>query len=166
MPSPLVEPALLLLAFGCQHTTSVPQPVPVPVQPFVGTSVRDAMPLLGYGNEMLLQSVNDTELNGLVAQTGSRLQRFPGGTPSGFWNWQLGWEWPPFPGPSGRHDTSITLARPTSPLNWSAYLNFTEQHSIFVPNILTSNMSFELQGLVAQQAAGVPIGAVELGNEM
>lgn len=122
--------------------------------------------LLGYGSELLFQSLNDTELNALVRTSGSELQRYPGGTPSGFWNWELGWESPPFPGPSGRHDKGVNLTRPSPPLNYSSYLSFTGQDSIFVPNILTSNMSFEMQGLLAMQKAGVRVGLVEMGNEM
>ena len=121
---------------------------------------------LGYGSELLFQSLNDTELNALVRASGSELQRYPGGTPSGFWNWELGWELPPFPGPSGRHDKGVNLTRPSPPRNYSTYLSFTDQDSVFVPNILTSNMSFEMQGLLAMEKAGVRVGLVEMGNEM
>ena len=119
-----------------------------------------APPLVGFGNELIFQSTNDTGLNEMVAASGSQLQRYPGGTPSGFWSWQKGLEIPPMPGPSGRHDSSIPPDRPCTAAQWAEYLTTTKQRTIVVPNILTSNLTFEMQGLKAMAAAGVNVEMV------
>eukprot|EP00051_Salpingoeca_urceolata_P015123 m.193651 g.193651 ORF g.193651 m.193651 type:complete len:193 (+) comp18296_c0_seq9:183-761(+) len=108
---------------------------------------------------MVFQSVNDTALDALVAASGSRLQRYPGGTPSGFWWWPSNWE-------TYRHE--VPLPRPTTQAMWQSYLRRTGQQSVYVPNIVGSytNASFEVQGLLRHQAAGSNVTFVELGNEI
>ena len=55
------------------------------------------------------QGVNGSALNHLLQGSGSRLQRFPGGTPSGIWDWKKGFEISPY------HDKTLTTFCPTSP---------------------------------------------------
>lgn len=58
----------------------------------LGGAVRQGVPQVGYGNEWVFQAPNSTTLNTFVAAAASRLGRYPGGTPSGFWDWRVGWE--------------------------------------------------------------------------
>eukprot|EP00054_Salpingoeca_dolichothecata_P012955 m.72097 g.72097 ORF g.72097 m.72097 type:complete len:538 (-) comp20218_c0_seq3:32-1645(-) len=124
---------------------------------FLLFATTTSSPLAGFGNECIFQSVNDTNLNKLVIQSASTIQRFPGGTPSGFWNWTAGWE-------TFRHE--VDIFRPTDAAQWFNYLKQTDQETILVPNIVTSDLATELAGLKAQQQAGTNVSFVELGNEI
>eukprot|EP00730_Choanoeca_flexa_P003033 TRINITY_DN11266_c0_g1_i4.p1 TRINITY_DN11266_c0_g1~~TRINITY_DN11266_c0_g1_i4.p1 ORF type:complete len:455 (+),score=64.29 TRINITY_DN11266_c0_g1_i4:285-1649(+) len=65
------------------------------------------------------------------------------------------------------NNLATDLTRFCTASTWAAYLNNTNQATIIVPNILqTSDLSHELQGLRAMQAAGVDVNYIELGNEM
>ena len=46
---------------------------------------------LGAGNELVWQSVNDSRLAHMTAAIGGTVGRYPGGTPSDYWDWQTGW---------------------------------------------------------------------------
>eukprot|EP01046_Picozoa_sp_COSAG06_P080569 COSAG06_NODE_27836_length_585_cov_1.370370_1_plen_88_part_10 len=48
------------------------------------------LPLLGFGNEIVLQDVDDAALAAAAAAAGGRALRYPGGAPSNSWDWRLG----------------------------------------------------------------------------
>lgn len=49
---------------------------------------------------------------------------------------------------------------------WREYLASVDASSVYVPNIVTSNLTYELAGLQAQLAANLSIDLIELGNEI
>jgi len=130
----------------------------------VTTSLR-VSPRVGFGSEWVFQSYSDAPLNAEIASASSTLGRFPGGTPADYFNFQTGWlELPPGAGCGG---CSELPWRPTHPADLEAYLNATQQGSVFVLNQLTSTLNAQLSGLRAFAGAGVPADfLLELGNEM
>ena len=46
-----------------------------------------ALPLMGFGTELVWQSASDSVLAAAASKAGSRVVRYPGGTPSNFWDW-------------------------------------------------------------------------------
>ena len=115
------------------------------------------LPLLGLGNELVWQSVNDSALAAAVKATGSQVGRYPGGTPSDYWDWRIGWA----------SDVGGAPIRRATPADWVAYANASgTSSSIIVVNQLTANLSEALLGLEAHANAGTAIKFVELGNEM
>eukprot|EP00039_Didymoeca_costata_P009872 m.131596 g.131596 ORF g.131596 m.131596 type:complete len:530 (+) comp14629_c0_seq1:112-1701(+) len=117
-------------------------------------------PKFGFGNEWVFQAPNTTALNNIIASSGSRMQRFPGGTPSGFWDWQRGYEKVPY------WDRVLHSYCPISFPQLTTYLKETGQQSLYVPNIVTSNVTYEMQGIAAWIATETPIAGIELGNEI
>lgn len=113
--------------------------------------------LMGAGNELCWQNLSDAGLNSAAAALGSQVGRYPGGTPSDYWDWTIGWA----------TDVSPPVLRAT-PADWAAFARNTGlAHTVLVVNQLTANVSFEIRGLRAHEAAsGQPVRYVELGNEM
>lgn len=46
------------------------------------------------------------------------------------------------------------------------YLAATGQQSVYVPNIVTSNLTYEMEGLAVKVRAGLDVNRIELGNEI
>ena len=116
-----------------------------------------SLPLLGLGNELVWQSVDDSALAAAVKATGSQVGRYPGGTPSDYWDWRTGWA----------SDVGSAPIRRATPLDWAEYAGASgTTSSIIVVNQLTANLSEALLGLEAHANVGTEIKLVELGNEM
>eukprot|EP01012_Entosiphon_sulcatum_P045099 TRINITY_DN6005_c0_g1_i2.p1 TRINITY_DN6005_c0_g1~~TRINITY_DN6005_c0_g1_i2.p1 ORF type:complete len:450 (-),score=84.00 TRINITY_DN6005_c0_g1_i2:134-1483(-) len=122
--------------------------------------------LYGLGNELVFQSVNDTQLNTLVRQTYGSVARYPGGTPSDYWLWSIGW----INRTSDRSGCSNLPVRSADPSEWALYAKAAGAdaplHTVFDLNQLQTNLSYQIEGLLAHQKAGTPIRYIELGNEM
>ena len=48
------------------------------------------LPLLGSGNELVWQNVSDPKLIASTIKLKNSIGRYPGGTPSDYWNWEKG----------------------------------------------------------------------------
>lgn len=139
----------------------------------IDTSRVRTVPRFGFGNELVLQSTNDSNVVGAAAGSGSTMARYPGGTPSDYWLWDEGWIRPGSPC-AGHLERSVDLGpcgnypeRRTTPAQWARYLKAAKiSDSVFDLCQLSCNLTYELAGLRAHAAAGIPIRFVELGNEM
>jgi hypothetical protein len=92
--------------------------------------------------------------------------RYPGGTVGNYWDWKTGWF---------RNDINWSLSamgyykdiprRPYTLADFASGLRKTgATAAVLSVNILTSNISYEVAGLHAAAAMGIPITAVEIGN--
>ena len=129
------------------------------------------MPRFGFGQELVLQSTNDTKVASALRQSGGTVARYPGGTPSDYWRWDLGWMEPGAPCSADAAAATGTAGsypqRQTTPAQWRAFLDEAGvKDSVFDLCQLTCNLSYQLAGLRAHESAGTPIKYVELGNEM
>lgn len=129
----------------------------------VQDGVARPSPLTGFGTEFVFQTNSDVNLNQNLLKAGSRMCRYPGGTPSDYWLWDLGWV-----NVSSDHSGSSKLPfRPTTPIELRTYLEETAQQTcVFVLNQLQKTLEYALAGLDAHEQAGTPVTHVELGNEM
>ena len=112
---------------------------------------------IAYGSGMSCwQSVFDPNLAHAAKSLAGTVGRYPGGTPSDYFDWTTG----------VASDTQAPFRKAT-PRAWN---NFASQsgieETIVVINQLTRNLSFAIQGLKAHEASGTPISKIELGNEM
>ena len=80
--------ALPLLALPCAAAPAAVAPPVVLVT--LDRNFTRGVPLLGFGNELAWQRANDSALAAAVAAAGSAVARYPGGTPSNFWDWRSG----------------------------------------------------------------------------
>ena len=101
-------------------------------------------PLLGFGGEYVFQSVADASLDAALAGAASAGTRFPGGTPSDYFNWRTGWLRPPPNTGCGGCDELPW--RPTQPAALAAYLSATQQAPVLVVNQLTAPLSDAVAG--------------------
>ena len=123
------------------------------------------IPLLGLGNELVWQSLNDASLAKAMRMASSIIGRYPGGTPSDYWNYTTGYamrgyfkqpgepyDWPP--------------VRQATPAQWAKYCAESGTiHTVICLNQLTNTLEESLRGLRALAAAGTPVTHIELGNE-
>ena len=152
-----------------------PSPPPSPV--VVGMAAANesrALPLLGFGTELVWQSTNDSGLLAAASvAAGSGVARYPGGTPSNYWDWSCS---------HGNNSccTELSLARgqigkcsgamgqlPTRPASWADFVRHTKPRAtVFDLNVVQTNASYQLAGLKVFESLGVPIERIELGNEL
>ena len=117
--------AMIITISLCVSITTAAPPVLVGLAP---ANTSRSLPLLGYGTELVWQSVNDSGLLAAAsAAGGGEVARYPGGTPSNYWDW------------SCRHNgtccTETSLARgevgkcrgalgqlPVGPREWSTFV--------------------------------------------
>ena len=119
-------------------------------------------PLFGFGNEWVFQSNWDTKLNSALSTAYSQIGRFPGGTPADYWLWSDGW----VNVTSDRSGCSKLPRRATTVSDLNKYLTATNQTTVLVLNQLQTDVSYQIEGLQAHQAAGTSVKFIELGNEM
>ncbi len=130
------------------------------------------LPLMGFGTELVWQDAVDSSLAAAASNAGSRVARYPGGTPSNFWDW------------SCEHEaccTAKSLAPPSPrcedhgyrkcpPETWADFVNDRRRgahpETVFDLNVVQTNASYQVQGLQRFVAAGVPVKWVEFGNEL
>jgi hypothetical protein len=137
---------------------------------------RRGLPLLGFGNEAVLQHVDDPALAAAAAAAGGRALRYPGGAPSNSWDWRLGCctAIPPNETTpacvSGAWNDFDGYGR-APPATWARYVNRSRSDgvaplTIFDLNVVESNVSYQLEGLRSLAAAGVEVSMLEFGNEL
>jgi hypothetical protein len=109
--------------------------------------------------------LDDASLAKVISNSGSITGRYPGGTPSDYWNYTTGYamngynkqpgkpyDWPP--------------VRQATPKQWAAYCAASHTvHTVVCLNQLTNTLAESLDGLHALAAAGTPVTHIELGNE-
>lgn len=135
-----------------------------PVTVSVNDTARRAPPRFGFGNELVLQSTNDSQVAHALAGSGGTISRYPGGTPSDYWLWSEGWVNMTSHHP---HSSQSQPLRQTTPEQWRRFLDeATIRDSVLDLCQLTCELEYELSGLRAHEAAGTPVRFVELGNEM
>ena len=150
-------------------------PAPAPAAPVLvgmaGANESRALPLLGFGTELVWQSTNDSGLLAAAAvAAGSAVARYPGGTPANYWDWSC----------SHGNDTCCTelsLAHreggkcsgatgqaATRPAGWATFVRHpAPRHTVFDLNVVQTNASYQLAGLRQFESLGVPIEYIELG---
>ena len=117
-----------------------------------------SIPLIGAGNELVWQNVSDSNLIKATNELHSNIGRYPGGTPSDYWNWTIGWATDVSP------NSTIFY---TPPKVWHQWINHTSlSNSILVVNQLTDSLEYAIQGLWEHKRRGTIIKYIELGNEM
>jgi len=150
---------LLLTAF-CNFTHA--QPVvtgsigtinrPTPKFGFNGTANVAPKPSMGIiGANWTQQQFIDS-----VAVLYPEIIRFPGGTNANHWDWQTGWFRPGYP-------SGIPLTLRAN--EFKPALNACSAEGLFVVNIETSNVNYEMDGLRYTDSLGLNPGLFELGNE-
>ena len=140
-----------------QHQSPLPLQQPQPMAASLRTNLTRPLVKYGAGNELCWQSLFDPGLVAAARALGGGIGRFPGGTPSDYWDWQTGWA----------SDVAPSPVRPATPAGWRSWARAVAlDDSILVMNQLTRNLSYGLAGLRAHEAAGTPVRYVELGNEM
>jgi len=170
---PVVWLALLLLAslsqWSCGLVSERQSITTVRADP---SSAR-LVPHFGFGNELVAQSTNDTNVAAALKSSSGTIARYPGGTPSDYWLWDQGWIRPGSPCNDAVGDRAYNglqrnhPVRETTPAQWRAFLDKGGiKDSVLDLCQLTCNLTYELAGLRAHAAAGTPIKFVELGNEM
>jgi len=134
----------------------------------VDVSAGRDVPRFGFGNELVLQSTNDSKVAAALKGSGGTITRYPGGTPSDYWKWDQGWISPNSPcSESMKCTTGNYPERQTTPAQWRSFLDKSAiTDSVLDLCQMTCNLTYELAGLRAHAAAGTPIKFVELGNEM
>lgn len=131
------------------------------------TAARRGVPRFGFGNELVLQSVNDSAVAAAVAHSGGTIARYPGGTPSDYWLYEAGWIRPGSPCLNSLDAARDYPKRPATPVQWRAFLDASGvPDTVLDVCQLTCTLEHQMAGLKAHEAAGTPIHLVELGNEM
>ena len=102
---------LQLGASACALSAATTLSLRPPLRVSGSAHARRALPRLGLGNELVWQSINDTALAAAVAESGSTVGRYPGGTPADYWDWQVGWP----------TDIPGTPVRRATPSDWASY---------------------------------------------
>jgi hypothetical protein len=95
----------------------------------------------------------DPAFNSAVAALRPGNLRYPSGTAANYWSWKDGCETP------CKTKGASTLAK------FAQTLVAANASAVLVVNMLTDPLASQLQFLAAAEAAGVPVVAVELGNE-
>ena len=147
-------------------------PVLVGIAP---TNTTRPLPLLGFGTELVWQTTNDTgNLAAVAAAAGSAVARYPGGTPSNYWDWQCD-------SANGTCCTAESVAKGqsakcigalgqtgTGPAAWADFIKAAKRPTptVFDLNVVQTNASYQLAGLQQFAAHGVPIELLEMGNEL
>lgn len=125
------------------------------------------LPLMGFGTELVWHDATDQRLAASAATAGSRLLRYPRGTPSNFWDWSC---------ENQACCTAESLAESrcedhgypkVPPETWATFArNSGSPPTIFDLNVVQTNASYQLEGLRRFAAAGVPVQMIEFGNEL
>eukprot|EP01046_Picozoa_sp_COSAG06_P005931 COSAG06_NODE_271_length_18677_cov_157.113360_2_plen_643_part_00 len=128
-----------------------------------------SVPLLGLGNELVWQSLDDASLAKAIGTSGSFAGRYPGGTPSDYWNYTTGFAVDGcYEGPDGKTEKCYHWppVRQATPAQWTAYCTAAgTRYTVVCLNQLTNTLDASLDGLRALAAAGTAITHVEMGNE-
>ena len=100
-PPPAPRVAAMLPLSLLSAATSIVSATPPPVAT-AGLGASRAVPRYGFGNELVLQSTNDSNVAAAFGSSGGTIARYPGGTPSDYWRWDTGWMEPGAPCQDGQ----------------------------------------------------------------
>lgn len=129
----------------------------------VQTGERRKLPsyFLGY-NAVPIQGATWSNANLVKAaqELSVELLRYPGGTIANYWDWNTGWFLP---------DAQPGFLK-LSPLPYrlqdlQTVAQVTGANPIYVLNMLTSTLDYQLEMLRSAKAIGLPVQLIELGNE-
>eukprot|EP01048_Picozoa_sp_COSAG05_P013034 COSAG05_NODE_1350_length_5113_cov_5.235540_3_plen_327_part_00 len=150
-----------------------PAPAPAPVVVDLAPANQSrGLPLLGFGTELVWQSTNDSGLLATASvAAGSSVARYPGGTPSNYWDWSCAHgnntcctEVSLAKGEKGKCSGAMGQAA-TKPSAWADFVRTkpAQRPTIFDLNVVQTNASYQLRGLRTFEQLGVPIQRLELG---
>lgn len=174
---------LYLLAFvlslaACKKTAPPVSPSPPPPTPAADritdislSSTGVKTPKLGFmSNYLNKPSWRNQSFIDSVRKLGLELIRYPGGTESQYFDWQTGRSIPSSNwSPTGlqNHGYIGTVPHVSYPLAELKYFyDQTGVKPIFCLNLLTKDLSNQLQMLQTAQGLGIPVEYIELGNEL
>jgi hypothetical protein len=146
---------------------SPPHPVDITVTPYgtvttnQGTKRQITPYFLGYNN-VPIHSPSWSNPNAVKAavQFKPGTLRYPGGTVANYWDWQNGWFLPG--APSGFSSAPLSIYRLQE---LQIAVQATGAIPIYVLNMLTSDLSTQIDMLSTAHSMGLPVQFVELGNE-
>ena len=132
-----------------------------------------SIPKVGYNsNALTMPSINNQSFVDSVRKLEVPVFRYPGGTNSQYWDWQNGKSLPP----SAWVNNGGTLQNyayigttPMVPLPLAEFKRFIDSlgaKPLYVLNVLSRNLSDQMNMLRAAQNIGLEVELVELGNEM
>ena len=168
----MMTAAMLGAAASMAAEADAPAATPPVLVGLAPSNSSRALPLLGFGTELVWQSTNDTGLlAAAAAAAGSAVARYPGGTPSNYWDWSCQLNGTCCTqrsvdiGETAKCSLSLGQAA-TTPSAWADFVKPASAETIFDLNVVQTNASYQLAGLRQFAAAGVPIERLELGNEL
>jgi hypothetical protein len=169
----------LVLSFAACKKTDPPVSSSPPPPTLVADRITDISlsstgvktPKLGFmSNYLNKPSWRNQSFIDSVRKLGLEIIRYPGGTESQYFDWQTGRSIPATSwGPSGlqNHGFIGTVPHVSYPLSELKYFyDQTGVKPIFCLNLLTKNLSDQLQMLQTAQSLGIPVEYIELGNEL
>lgn len=116
---------------------------------------------LGY-NDVPIHSPSwtDSSFASAAAQLKPATIRYPGGTVGNYWDWQKGGFVP-----QARNQQLNTPIAPYRLQELQTGLHATGATPVFMLNMLTSDLNYQLEMLRTAKSMGIPVQFVELGNE-
>jgi hypothetical protein len=98
-----------------------------------------------------------------VKELNPGLIRYPGGTVSSYWDWKTGWLMKNIP--LRKEWKSVTVENPVKLEDLKFACDKTGAMPLFVLNMMTSSLSYQLEMLDHAKKIGLPVKFVELDNE-
>jgi len=98
-----------------------------------------------------------------VKELNPGLIRYPGGTVSSYWDWKTGWLMKDIP--LRKEWKSVTTENPVKLEDLKFACDKTGAKPLFVLNMMTSSLSYQMEMLSAALKLGLPVQFVELDNE-
>ena len=137
-------------------------------------TVNRSVPEMGFnGNTIRGPSWTDTVFNDSVVTMFPELLRYPGGNVSNYWNWDSGWFYSQATLDSIFPDTPYTTPNwysnsipiDISPVHFKNALDQIGAEGVFTVNMISSNVSEQMEALQNAIDEGMQIKKVELGSE-
>lgn len=146
---------------------------PVEVNVLVPFTSKYNTTISGYNLEAPLRpSWQNTSFRDSVKRLNPKLIRYPGGSVSQYWNWQKGLPiadtaWVNYGGSLMNFDSLATVSMaPYTIDELRQVLISVQANAVFVLNVLTGNITDQMNMLRHADALGIPIGYIELGDAM
>lgn len=110
-------------------------------------------------------AMSDSNFDAVTTAAALDIFRFPGGTTANYWDWQKGWVLDDADLPASGQQFAGQNPTPWLLEDLAAYCTSTGVTPVFVVNIATSDLQYQLDMLSHAASLGLPISYVELGNE-
>lgn len=118
----------------------------------------------GYNAQMMRGPAwRDEGFISQVKRLHPRLIRYPGGTNSSYWDWKTGWL---MDGIELKKDYKSIRKNPNTLNDLKFACDSTGAVPVFVLNMMTSNLDYQMQMLRSAKSIGLPVLYVELDNEV